>query len=105
MYTDKTANISMTNCSRKLKLVSNDCLGNVVKPCGKTHKHSDLIVFRILIKSLNIREKSQNSRGGIPTKKFTTQQPKVIECLNWYQMIDMVMFYHHRIRFMKNLTS
>ena len=59
--------------------------------------------FRILIKTINIREKSQKkSGGGIPQKIFITRQPKVIESRYWYQMIAMVLLYNDRIRFMKN---
>ena len=68
-YTDKTANISMTKSSRKLKLVSNNCLDNILKPCGKTHKQSGTC-FSNIDKTLNIREKSQKSGGGIPTKVY-----------------------------------
>ena len=52
---------------------------------------------------MNIREKSQKKVEGVyPQKIFITRQPKVIESRNWYQMIAMVLFYNHRIRFMKN---
>ena len=92
----------MTNSSRKLKLVSNNCLDNVLKARGKKHKQPDLL-FRILIKTINIREKSQKKVEGVYYKKiFITRQPNVIESRNWYQMIAMVLLYNHRIRFMKN---
>ena len=58
--------------------------------------------FLILIKTLNIREKSQKNGGGIPPKNLIRQQPKNTESLNWYQIIAMVMFYNHRIRLMQN---
>ena len=67
-----------------------------------SHLNNLTYFFLILIKTLNIREKSQKSGGGIPPKKLIRQQPKDAESLNWYQMIAMVMFYNHKIRFMKN---
>ena len=54
-----------------------------------------------MIKTLNIRKKSQKSGGGIPPKNLIPQQQKNTESLNWYQMIAKVMFYNHKIRFMK----
>ena len=53
----------------------------------------------------NIREKSQNNGGGIPTEMFIAQQPKAIERRNWYQMIAMTIFYNHVIRYINKLTS
>ena len=57
------------------------------------------------MKVFNIREKSQNNGGGIPTEMFIAQQPKAIERRNWYQMIAMTIFYNHVIRYINKLTS
>ena len=68
------------------------------------HTNNLTYFFRILIKTINVREKSPKSGGGIPppSKIFITRQPKVIESRNRYQIIAMVLLYNHRIRFMKN---
>ena len=44
------------------------------------------------MRTFNIREKSQNNGGGLPTKMFIAQQPKAIESRNWYQIIAMTTF-------------
>ena len=67
-----------------------------------SHLNNLTYFFLNIDKTLNIREKSQKNRGGIPPKNLIRQQPKNTESLNWYQMIAMVMFYNHKIRFMKN---
>ena len=55
------------------------------------HTNNLTYFFRILIKTINIREKSQKKVEGVyPPKIFITRQPKVIESRNWYQMIAMV---------------
>ena len=55
------------------------------------HKQSDILDFRILIKTFRIREKITEKWRGIPTKRFITQQRKVIESSNWYQIIAIAM--------------
>ena len=56
------------------------------------------------MRTFNIREKSQNNGGGIPTEMFIAQQPKAIESRNWYQMIAMTIFYNHEIRYINIQT-
>ena len=57
------------------------------------------------MRTFNIREKSQNNGGGIPTEMLIAQQPKAIESRNWYQMIAMPIFYNHVIWYINKLTS
>ena len=56
------------------------------------------------MRTLNIREKSQKNRGGIPIKMCISQQPKAIESCNWYQIIAMTIFYNNVIRYINKLT-
>ena len=53
------------------------------------------------MRTFNIREKSQNNGGGIPTEMLVAQQPKAIESRNWYQMIAMAIFYIHVIWYIR----
>ena len=39
----------------------------------------DFLGVQILMRTLKIREKSQDNGGGIPTETFIAQQPKAIE--------------------------
>ena len=55
-------------------------------------KEFDFLGVQILIRTFNIREKSQNIGGGIPTEMFIAQQPKAIESRTWYQIIAMTTF-------------
>ena len=57
------------------------------------------------MRTFNIREKSQNNGGGIPTEMLIAQQPKAIESRNRYQMIAMTIFYNHVIWYINKLTS
>ena len=57
------------------------------------------------MRTFNIREKSQNNGGAIPTEMLIAQQPKAIESRNWYQMIAMAIFYNHVIWYINKLTS
>ena len=57
------------------------------------------------MRTFNIREKSQNNGGGIPTEMLIAQQPKAIESRNWYQIIAMAIFYNHVIWLINKLTS
>ena len=67
-------------------------------------KEFDFLGVQILMRTFNIREKSQNIGGGIPTETFISQQPKAIESRIWYQMIAMTILYNHVIRYTKKLT-
>ena len=55
-------------------------------------KEFDFLGVQILMRTFNIRDKSQNIGGGIPTEMFIAQQPKAIESRNWYQIIAMTTF-------------
>ena len=73
----QNANISATKIFRELKLVSIHCYDNALLPYDKIHKESDLLVDRILIRTLNIsKNKLQNNGGCIPTEAFIAQQLK-----------------------------
>ena len=50
-------------------------------------KEFDFLGVQILMRTFNIREKSQNNGGGIPTELFIAQRPKAIESRNWYQIL------------------
>ena len=39
------------------------------------------------------------------TSTIISQQSKVLESLNWYQMIAMTMFYNHVIRYINKLAD
>ena len=65
----------------------------------------DFLGVQILMRTFNIRDKSQNNGGGIPTKMLIAQQPKAIESRNWYQLIAMPIFYNHVIWYINTLTS
>ena len=39
----------------------------------------DFLGVQILMRTLSLREKSQNNGGDIPAEKFIDQQPKAIE--------------------------
>ena len=56
------------------------------------------------MKTFNIREKSKNNGGGIPTEMLIAQQPKAIESRNWYQIIATTTFLNHEIRYINNQT-
>ena len=67
----------MTNSSRKLKLVSNNCYDNVLKSRGETHKQPDLLFSNIYKIFIYIREKSQKKSGrGIPPKNLYNSATK-----------------------------
>ena len=59
---------------------------------NKTQKECDFLGVQILMRTFNIREKSQNNGGGIPTEMLIAQQSKAIESRNWYQIIATTTF-------------
>ena len=72
--------------------------------CDKTQKECYFLGVQILMRTFNIREKSQNNGGGIPTEMLIAQQPKAIESRNWYQIIVTTTFLNHEIRYINNQT-
>ena len=66
----------MTNSSRKLKLVSNNCLDNVLKPRGKIHKQLDSLFSNIDKNYKYYRKITEKSGGDIPQKHLYNSATK-----------------------------
>ena len=67
-------------------------------------KEFDFLGVQILMRTFNIRDKSQIIGGGIHTEMFIAQQPKAIESRYWYQIITMTTFQNNEKRCINNQT-
>ena len=64
---------------------------------------TDFLVFEYQ-RELYLLEKIRQ-KWSIPAQLIISQHSKVLESLNWYQMIAMTMFYNHVIRYINKLAD